>query len=144
MSIHVKIDAQRDVDASPLCQTLSSSRMSILDVGKACAQCSTIDYLPFTCPHCGLTFCQAHVQTHGCSTASITREQGQQAGPSTFKRKSTCEARGCERPNIEAIGGKDGETEEVIAREIRCSGCNGAFCTSYALCLSLTSQWTDK
>lgn len=110
-------------------------RMSLLDVGRACAQCSTIDFLPFTCSHCSLTFCREHVQTHGCSvTDTGFLEQGQ-AGPSTFKRKATCEVGGCERPSIEAIGGK--EEEEIddrgvrIAKEIRCLGCNGAFCTSY-------------
>lgn len=113
--------------------------MSLLDVGKSCAECSTVDFLPFTCPLCSKILCRAHVQAHGCVDDTEDGINSAPAGPSSFRRKTSCEVAKCDRPSIEAIGGKEGdELGEGIAREVRCRGCGGAYCTSYVSCL-LTS-----
>lgn len=44
----------------------------LLDIGKACSFCDIIDFLPYVCDYCGLTFCGDHRSTlsHCCSQAS--------------------------------------------------------------------------
>jgi hypothetical protein len=32
--------------------------MSMLDIGARCASCALVDFLPTTCPHCGLIYCR--------------------------------------------------------------------------------------
>jgi hypothetical protein len=106
--------------------------MSLLDVGKACYKCSTIDFLPITCPSCSHTFCRTHIHSHGCTLS--TTEVNAQAGPSSFAKKVTCDYGTCGRARIEAIAG----VVEVggVGKQVRCSGCQGAFCTMYVLQLS--------
>lgn len=110
--------------------------MSLLDIGKACNVCSTVDFLPFTCPYCSLTLCRAHVHSHQCqagpgTAATTTTEQNPTAGPSSFRRQAFCEVMRCERPSIEAIGGREGDLlGEGVAKQVRCGGCGGAYCTS--------------
>jgi len=106
--------------------------MSLLDVGKACYQCSTVDFLPFLCPSCSHTFCRTHIHSHGCTIS--TTEVNAHAGPSSFTKKITCDYETCERPRIEAIAG----VIEVggVGKQVRCSGCQGAFCTMYVYSLS--------
>lgn len=43
----------------------------LLDIGKACSFCDNIDFLPYVCDLCGLTFCGDHRSTlsHRCSKA---------------------------------------------------------------------------
>lgn len=106
--------------------------MSLLDVGKACYQCSTVDFLPFSCPQCSHSFCRAHVHSHGCSLP--TTESHPEAGPSTFSKKVTCEYGSCGRPRIEAIAGV--LEAGGIGKQVRCHGCQGAFCTTYVECIS--------
>lgn len=36
-----------------------------MDVGVHCAVCGQLDFLPFTCPHCGAELCLEH-RNHGC------------------------------------------------------------------------------
>ena len=103
--------------------------MSLLEVGKACSRCFTIDFLPFTCPSCSLTFCRSHVHSHGCSLPTTT-EHNAEAGPSSFNRKITCDYTGCSRPRIEAIAGIEHDEGERIAKQVRCNTCKGAFCTT--------------
>lgn len=106
--------------------------MSLLSIGKACSICSTVDFLPFNCPHCSLTLCRAHVQIHQCQAFGI--EQNPSAGPSSFRSKIVCEVPRCDRPSIEAIGGREGELlGDGVANEVRCAGCGGAYCTSSVL-----------
>jgi len=101
--------------------------MSLLDVGRACYQCSTIDFLPFACPQCSHHFCRVHVHSHGCSLP--TTESHPEAGPSTFSKKVTCDYGSCGRARIEAIAGV--VEEGGVGKQVRCDGCQGAFCTSY-------------
>lgn len=122
-SYNVKLHAVTDILTPP---------MSLLDVGKSCVVCSTVDFLPFICPRCSRTLCRNHVQSHACDGESAAIEENPVAGPSSFTRKTRCEVKGCEKASIEAIGGREGEVlaEDEIAREVRCHGCSGAYCSA--------------
>ncbi|WVQ79904.1 hypothetical protein IAT38_002004 [Cryptococcus sp. DSM 104549] len=105
--------------------------MSILSPGTRCTSCPLVDFLPFTCPSCQQAFCRSHIQTHGCTD---------DAGPSVAlgkldRGKKRCEVEGCERESIESVAGVNGRQGEEggdgIAREVRCSGCGGAYCTRH-------------
>ena len=109
---------------------LSSNPMSLLEIGVQCEACNLIDFLPTTCPLCHHVFCGSHIHTHPCSEAP-TFSRFPNAGPSSFKPKATCEQRGCGNPTMEAISGKESATKTGLVKQIRCSGCDLAFCTMY-------------
>lgn len=107
--------------------------MATLHIGKQCQTCNLVDFLPFTCPHCSGTFCKEHVHHHGCSDLPSGNTP---AAESSRKRiKGICALPGCESETIESLGGyEDTATEggkasdEDIARQVRCKGCQQAFC----------------
>ncbi|KAL7419362.1 AN1-type zinc finger protein 1 [Cryptotrichosporon argae] len=103
--------------------------MSLLDVGRACAACDNVDFLPFVCPACTNTFCSAHIHTHACTAASTS------STPSSLGRlgraKAPCPVVGCQRETIESVGGLGGGTGTGIARQVRCPACGGAFCVAH-------------
>lgn len=46
----------------------SKDDQGIIDIGKNCAKCSQLDFLPFHCEFCNLTFCSNHrtLESHNC------------------------------------------------------------------------------
>lgn len=115
--------------------------MSLLDIGSRCAFCATVDFLPVSCPTCSQTFCRAHLHSHSCNSSSSLPSQ--QAGTSCFGTKAKCERKDCDRPRIEAIAGIESEPEvddAGIAKQVRCPGCGGAFCTAFVLRAFLRRQ----
>ncbi|KAK8847557.1 hypothetical protein IAR55_005416 [Kwoniella newhampshirensis] len=112
--------------------------MSILSPGTRCTGCALIDFLPITCPRCSLPYCAQHIHSHVCTASSQddpSKDEDVAVGR-LGRGKMSCEMRECERESIESVAGLAsgsgsgmGEGEEVkIAREVRCSGCGGAFC----------------
>jgi hypothetical protein len=116
----------------PSCSNQIGVAMSMLHIGASCNSCNLVDFLPTLCPSCSQTYCQSHILSHHpCFTTSLRPETNPTAGPSTFAPKAKCDVRGCERVRIEAIGGLESEREGKgagIGKEIRCTGCQGAFC----------------
>ncbi|KIR26330.1 hypothetical protein I309_04845 [Cryptococcus deuterogattii LA55] len=106
--------------------------MSLLAPGTRCSSCTLIDFLPLLCPSCDLPFCSDHIHTHQpCSSFISTSSHGVAVGKLDRGKKS-CEKEGCERETIESVAGVSGrDEEERIAREVRCEGCGGSFCTSH-------------
>lgn len=106
--------------------------MSLLAPGTRCSSCTLVDFLPLLCPSCDLPFCPNHIYIHQpCSSLGSTSSHGVAVGK-LDRGKKTCEKEGCERETIESVAGVSGRDEEgIIAREVRCEGCGGAFCTSY-------------
>lgn len=107
--------------------------MATLHIGAQCQTCNVVDFLPFKCPHCSGTFCKEHVHHHGCVEPSTSAPP---ATESSRKRvKGTCALSGCEFETIESLGGYEDSTtdgikasDEDIARQVRCKGCQQAFC----------------
>lgn len=56
---------------TPSPRQLSVEAQGLLDIGQACTFCNNIDYLPYVCDHCELTFCTDHRSTlaHRCVKA---------------------------------------------------------------------------
>lgn len=111
----------------------SNASMSLLAPGTRCSSCTLVDFLPLLCPSCDLPFCPNHIYIHQpCSSLGSTSSHGVAVGK-LDRGKKTCEKEGCERETIESVAGVSGRDEEegIIAREVRCEGCGGAFCTSY-------------
>lgn len=54
----------------------------IMDIGKNCAQCLRLDFLPFVCEHCKSTFCEDHrrLDAHGCKYKHKQRDQRSEGG----------------------------------------------------------------
>lgn len=109
----------------------SSVPMSLLAPGTRCSSCTLVDFLPLLCPSCDLPFCPNHIYIHQpCSSLGSTSYDV--AVGKLDRGKKTCEKEGCERETIESVAGVPGRDEgEGIAREVKCEGCGGAFCTSY-------------
>lgn len=42
----------------------------LLSIGKHCAECEQLDYLPFQCNHCKRHFCKDHFSGHRCPNAA--------------------------------------------------------------------------
>lgn len=112
------------------------ANQSLLHIGASCTECHTVDFLPTLCPPCSLVFCSNHISTHKpCSGTGLGyTESNAIAGPSSFRARGVCEFGGCERMSIEGIGGLAGLGQDVgvdkVAKEIRCTGCGGAYCVA--------------
>ncbi|OWZ34169.1 hypothetical protein C356_05300 [Cryptococcus neoformans c45] len=105
--------------------------MSLLAPGTRCSSCTLVDFLPLLCPSCDLPFCPNHIYIHQpCSSLGSTSYDVTVG--KLDRGKKTCEKEGCERETIESVAGVSGRDEgEGIAREVRCEGCGGAFCTAH-------------
>lgn len=106
--------------------------MSLLAPGTRCSTCTLIDFLPLLCPSCDLPFCSDHIHTHQPCVSLVSTSSRDVAVGKLDRGKKSCEKEGCERETIESVAGVSGrDEEERIAREVRCEGCGGSFCTLY-------------
>ncbi|WVQ75823.1 hypothetical protein IAR50_005456 [Cryptococcus sp. DSM 104548] len=109
--------------------------MSMVTPGTRCSSCTTVDFLPLLCSQCHLPFCQHHIYFHmPCASQTATSSETFDAEVGKLDRGvGICEVGGCGRESIESIGGFTKETgmDGVIAREVRCPGCGGSFCTTH-------------
>lgn len=56
----------------------------LMNIGKHCDFCRNIDFLPFLCDECGLTFCGEHRRDHNCK-GGLKKEEKKQSKTSSGK-----------------------------------------------------------
>lgn len=58
--------------------TAADNSTGIIDIGKNCASCHRLDFLPFTCEYCKLTYCEGHrkLEDHQCPYLRHSRNGG--------------------------------------------------------------------
>ncbi|KAH3671608.1 hypothetical protein OGAPHI_000311 [Ogataea philodendri] len=65
---------------------------SLLDIGRLCSVCQRVDFLPFTCPHCSVSFCTDHrtnFNEHECKALKLKKQTTISTPvPSTIKSSS--------------------------------------------------------
>lgn len=63
-------------------QAATTGDTGIIDIGKNCSTCHRLDFLPFVCEYCKLTFCEDHrrLDSHQCKYQRRHNNQGGQGG----------------------------------------------------------------
>ncbi len=119
---------------------------SLLSVGQRCCtpHCNVVDFLPILCPTCERTFCSSHIhgQDHECfQSSSQTKTTSRD-----FVVAAKCHLEGCDAVTMEAAGLTRRSDVEVapIGREVRCFGCQEAFCARCARCPSVVVIDSDN
>ncbi|WVR04779.1 hypothetical protein IAU60_001791 [Kwoniella sp. DSM 27419] len=102
--------------------------MAMLTPGAKCSVCPLVDFLPFDCPSCHRIYCSNHIASHGCQDDA---ESSTQAVGKLSRGKKTCEVTSCQRESIESVAGVSDTAEVDMAREVRCTGCGGAYCVEH-------------
>ncbi|WWC86739.1 uncharacterized protein L201_001617 [Kwoniella dendrophila CBS 6074] len=112
--------------------------MSIISQGSKCTLCSLVDFLPFTCQECSLVYCKEHISSplHQCLIKSLEGSTSYSKPGKLNRGKKLCGFSGCERESIESIAGIGLSGKEEIAKEIRCTGCQRAYCVEHRLQIS--------
>ncbi|KAI9337935.1 hypothetical protein BDR26DRAFT_863321 [Obelidium mucronatum] len=93
--------------------------MELPTVGKhcACEGCNTLDFLPFKCPNCALTFCRDHRLHHNCAN-SVDRIVSIEDlyNPNAKSEKIPCSLEGCLT------------IEKIVSL---CAGCGKQYCLAH-------------
>lgn len=105
--------------------------MEFPETGKRCSvkDCKLLDFLPFVCEHCQVTFCKEHFNTdsHECSKTENTKSVVEQSATSFLCSKESC--------------------EDASPIEMPCANCKQHFCVAHRHhgCLELSeTERTQK